>query len=308
MTINPEEDDLLEEYPVTYSIDSAILMHRDAHFGGKFDFMLDYYKNEGKGVCSDFDINSIEKLAKMESEMQQNIAAVLLSGAEAEQVSKARDAYKQLKELYTQPHKKNNYPLLIADLILSEEEYPEKEINAIVSEKGAIVPALIDLLRAENFNDPLFPGYGMAPSLAAKCLGLIADKRSLIALFETIGCQDFFEEDVVLEALKSIGEPAKEFLLKVLQGRPINQDNERAAIALVKFKDDPKVIQTALNFLKNPDIRKDIPLATYLTLICEGIEQTNFKEEFIALIEDPLTPKDLRFDMKAIVKGWKTKE
>ena len=74
------------------------------------------------------------------------------------------------------------------------------------------MPALIDLLRNEDFYDPLFPGYGEAPVLAAKCLGLIGDKRAIISLFEAIGEGDFFNEDIILDALHVIGNPARDFL------------------------------------------------------------------------------------------------
>ena len=61
-----EDDDFLEDFPIAYSIDNAILMHRDAHFGGDFDVMLDYYQKEGKGISKDFDIERIQELAQVQ--------------------------------------------------------------------------------------------------------------------------------------------------------------------------------------------------------------------------------------------------
>lgn len=304
MRFSDSENESYEDFPLSHAIDNAILMHRDAHFGGQFDIMLDYYQKGGKGIFADFDIQRIEELAEMEKEMKQNLAPLLLTGPEAEMVAQAKDAYKALRDLYDNPKLKGKAPLLIADLILSEEENPEKEIDAIISKKHEIVPALIDLLRSENFYNPLFPGYGLAPALAAKCLGLIGDKRSLISLFESIGESDFFDDNISLEALKAIGEPAKQFLLKVLHGRPLNEDNEKAAIALLQFRDDPEVVKECLHMLKDPEVRKDIALATYLILSCESLQDEEDREQFIALESDPSTPKELRQDFKTISKNW----
>lgn len=298
-----EEND--EELPLANAQDSAILMHRDVHFGGKFDVMLDYYINEGKGVNPDFDLERIHTLAKIEKETKKNLAPEILSGADAEKIAEAKNAYKKLRSLYDHPKSATKNMLLIADLILSEDLEPQKEIEAIVQEKSAIVPALIELLRSEEYYDPLFPGYGLAPSLAAQCLGLIGDKRAIVSLFEAMKQGDFFDEDVDLAALKAIGNPAKEFLLKVLHGRPINEDNERAAIALIAFKDDEQVSKTCLEMLKDLQIRKNIPLSTYLILACEGLQKHEDREAFKNLSKEENTPKMLVQDILAIAKNWK---
>lgn len=297
------EDEDIESFPMISELDRAILMHRDAHFGGQFPIMLDYYKNSGKGVNPDFDFERILELQLMEQGMKQNLAALLLSGSDAEKVGRSKDAYKKLRNIYESESKTTKFPRLIADLILSEEENPTKEIEAVVSEKGAIVPLLIDLLRSEDFHDSLFPGYGLAPALAAQCLGLIGDKRAIISLFESLGSEDFFNDDLALVALKQIGEPAKAFLLKVLHARPITADNESAAMALIQFKDDPEVGTTCLEALKNLDLKQHLPLATYLVLACEGINQTQ-KQELLKLSKDPTTPNSLRRDIEIISKEW----
>lgn len=293
-----------ENIPLTDSIDQAILMHRDAHFAGSFDLMLDYYKMPNKGVLLDFDIDKIIALAEMERQMGTNLAALILSGADAEKVAKAKASYKKLRALYENPTKDKKYALLIADLILSEEEEPEKEIEAIVKENGAIVRSLIELLKAEEFHDPLMPGYGKAPLLAAKCLGLIGDKRAIISLFETIGEGDFFDENIALDALKAIGEPAKEFLLNVVKSHPINFDNERAAIGLIQFKDDIKVAECCFTMLQEKDVRKNFTLATYLVMACEHLNKTPYKQEFIKMGQDESLDKMLRLDIQNIIKEW----
>lgn len=305
MIHDPEETHYEEGLPLADAIDVSILMHRDAHFGGKFDVMLDYYQKEGKGVNPEFSIERIEILNELEKKSGQNIAPLLLTGPDAERVAHAREAYRKLRKLYestkTAQHK---YPQLIADLILSEEEEPAAEINAIVAEKGAIVPALMDLIRSEDFHDALFPGYGFAPSLAMKCLGLIGDKRSIITLFESIGESDFFEESLAIDALHLIGNPAKEFLLRVLHARPLTYDNERAAMALLQFKDDPEVSKTCLKMLKEIDLRRDNLLATHLILVCEGLSGDTQRQEFLALANTPNIPSSLRKDMLTIAETW----
>lgn len=294
-----------EEIPLADSLNNAILMHRDAHFSGDFDAMIDYYKKGGKGTSPDFEIDKIMQLAALEKQMNQNLAGIFLSGPEAEQVAEAKNAYKALRALYEMNDPNKRYARLIADLILAEEENPEQEIAAIVKEKAAIVRPLIDLLQAENFYDPLFPGYGQAPFLAAKCLGLIGDKRAIISLFESTSSGDFFDESIALAALKAIGPPAKEFLLKVLHGKPLNEDNERAAIALIQFKEDPEVAAFCFQMLQDPEVIKDLPLSTYLIMACEDLNKTPFKDAFITLSQDEKIPKILRQDMTAIANSWK---
>lgn len=306
MNFNPEE---LAGYSLTDANDNAILMHRDAHFGGKFDIMIDYYEREGKGIQPEFELSRIKELDLYEKQSRQNLAGMLLTGPEAERVALAKDAYKKLKELYSESKNDTSkkYPCLIADLILSEDEEPENEMSAIVAEKKPIVSALLNLIHSENYYDPLFPGYGLAPALAAKCLGQIGDNRAITSLFELIGNEEFFNEDVAIDALKHIGEPAKKFLLTVLHGKPITYDNERAAIALVQFKDDPEVAKTCFQMLQELDLKKHTLLGTYLTLACEGLKDPSDRRQLMALGKADTTPSMLKQDIKTISKAWEKK-
>lgn len=297
----PEEE---FDLPLTNLIDATILMHRDVHFGGIFDFMIDYYQKEGKGTNPEFTLARIRELAEMEKRMGHNLAAMMLGGADAEKIARAKQMYQSLRDLYETSGPLTKYPRLIADLILSEDELAENEIAAIVKEKSAIVPSLIELLRTEDLYDSLFPGYGMAPALAVQCLGKIGDKRAIISLFESIGESDLFNEEIALEALRHIGAPAKEFLLRVLQGRPLNVDNERAAIALVQFKQDSEVSAACFKMLQDPEVRKDLSLSTYLVLACEGLVDPVFQKEFLNLADASSTAPSLRADMKEIAKAW----
>lgn len=305
-----EQPPEMQETPLIDAMDHLILMHRDVHFGGDFETMTEYYQKGGKGAVPDFDELRIRELSFLEQQLKQNLAALVLSGEEAERVALAKNAYKALRSLYEGQANfkpiKASYPRLVADLVLSEDEEPEAEIAAIVAEQAAIVPSLITLLRSEDLHDPLFPGYGLAPRLATECLKRIGDKRAIISLFETIGDSDFFNEDLALDALKAIGEPAKTFLLKPLHARPFTYDNERAAIALSRFKDDPEVAIACFTMLKQLDLKKDAVFANYLVLACEGLKGSPYQAEFIALAEASATPSALRQDIKAIAKMWKS--
>ncbi len=294
-----------EEYHLADATDVAILMHRDAHFSGSFEIMLEYYEKGGKGVYPEFELEKILALRDMENAMQENLAAVMLTGADAEKVARSKKAYKDLRQLYEIENPVSPYPKKIADLILTEDEEAVAEIAAIVAEKSGIVPDLLELIQSPDFQDPLFPGYGLAPLLAIKCLGQIGDKRAIISLFESIGQSDFFDDDVALEALKAIGEPAKQFLLTVVKGKPYNVDNEKAAIALMAFKEDPEVTKTCLKLLQDPEVMKDPALAIYLILVCEGLQEAAQQEAFKALAADPKTPKILQRDFQAVIKAWK---
>lgn len=305
MQIN-DEDEELEFSPLSIenAEDRMILMHRDAHFGGNFEQMLSYYKSGGKGVNPEIEIKRIQELAQIERETQRNLASQLLSSIDIEQIKTIRNVYIALRELYELPKSQNQYPRLLADLILSEEENPITEIDAIVAEKSKIVPELLVLLNSDNFANPLFPGYGQAPGLAARCLARIGDRRAMISLFEAIGESDVLAEEHLLDGLKAIGEPAKQFLLKVLQGKPIDRDNERAAIALVSFKDDPEVASTALKMLCDPAAFADAFFANYLILICEGLQKREERERFALLTKEPAFPSHLTFDHAYIEKQW----
>ncbi|MCE5317392.1 MAG: hypothetical protein LLG04_08515 [Parachlamydia sp.] len=294
-----------EEYPLKDAVDLQIIMHREAHFGGQFDVMLDYYKQGRKGVQPEFEPNRIQELSDIEKGLQENLATLFLSGSDAEKVARSREMYKELRSLYESNRPEMRIPRLIADLILSEDPEAIAEIAALSKERISALSALIQLIRSEDLHDPLFPGYGFAPNLAIKCLGDIGDKRAIITLFESIGTGDFFDDNLALDALKVIGEPAKAFLLKVLHGKPLTEDNEKAAIALLAFKDDPEVSSTSLKLLQDSTVRKDPVLSTYLALACEGLKEEAERAAYRSLASDSATSKTLRLDMETVVKQWK---
>ncbi len=294
----------IEQFPLIDAIDHSILMHRDAHFDGKFAFMLDYYQKEGKGVQEEIDIKRIEELASLEEQLKENLTALYLSSSETEKIAHSREAYQKLKAILQTKKEKNIIPYLIADLILSEDENPSEIIQEICAQKEKMVTPLIDLLRSEQFYDPLFPGYGFAPFLAAQSLGQIGDKRAIISLFEALGTGDFFSDEQIIKALKAIGQPAKEFLLHVIHGKPITEDNEKAAIALISFKDDEEVANFAFDMLQQADIQKDPCLPTYLVLISAGLKDPIRRQAFKVMSKNEKLNRTLKEDMKAVLKEW----
>lgn len=107
-----------------------------------------------------------------------------------------------------------------------------------------------------------------------------------------------------MDALKTIGKPAKEFLLKVLHGHPITSDNEQAALALLRFKDDNEVSTACLKMLQELDLNKQAPLATYLVLACEGLASSQEQNALQSIAAKDSTPKILKQDIAAVSKAW----
>lgn len=298
-----EEDYSEEEDYLTDEMDHEILMHRDAHFGGDFTAMLDYYLEDKVGANPDLDIERIKYLAQVEEELGKDLAPLMLTGPEAERVAKARRAYQQLKALY-EMGEENSRPQLIANLILSEEEEPEEEVEAIVALGSSVVPELIHILESDDSYDPLFPGYGYAPYLAVLCIERLQDPSAIIPLFEMLGRESVFGEEIVLDAFHAIGEPAKQFLLKQLQSRPLTEDNTRAGFGLAAFPQDEEVARVALNQLKDTEVWKNTILSAYLVCHCESLKEPLHREEFLALASQPDFPGELKAEIKRMAKEW----
>ena len=90
----------MNETPLISNIDNLILKHREAHFAGQFPIMIEYYKSEGKGCRQELPLERIEELAKIEEEAGENLAALYLTGADAEEIALSQKAYKELRNLY----------------------------------------------------------------------------------------------------------------------------------------------------------------------------------------------------------------
>jgi hypothetical protein len=301
-------DDVDEEYAdlcLTDELDREILMHRDSHFGGLFPVMMEYYEGEGKGVNPEFTMDRLQFLADQEVSMGQNLAPLVLSGPDAERIGRARQAYKALRDVYDEVDEEDNPAKLMADLLLSEEEVPEQEIERVVAVGAPIVPALLQVLSSHEYTDPLFPGYGKASHLAAICLGQIGDARAVSPLFELLGRGDFELDEEIIYAFQDIGEPSKTFLIRQVKSRPLRPDNERAAMALTAFSTDAEVAVAALEQLKDQAVLKKTALATYLVLACEGLKDTSDARMFAEMADDASIPADLRYEMHTIIKSWR---
>jgi hypothetical protein len=309
-SFSEEEQDSTEHFEedesvLTDEIDHWILMHRDAHFGGDFNEMLHYYTSEESiGIHPDFDFERIEYLADIEKEMGQNLAPLILTGTEAEAVAQARHAYVALKQIYETDHPDDPNPRLLADLILSEEEDPEQEIEAIVARGAALLPALFAIVQTDTFYNPLFPGYGYAPYLAIQCIGKIKDPSGIIPLFESLHQEGIFDEMITVDALVEIGNPAKDFLMKILGSRPLTQDHTAAAFALSGFAHNPQIAFFCFQQLKDPQVQNQPLLRLYLVNNCERLKNTPYREEFVAMAQNGHLPSDMRGEMRTLIDEW----
>lgn len=288
---------------LTDAIDHEILMHRDAHFGGKFSLMIDYYQNEGKGAHPEFGVSRIEALQGIEEECGENLAELVLGDTEKTEVLRSREKYVMLRAVYEQ---KDTPPLAvaIADLILTEEEEPTQEIAALIALGQEAVPALISLLKNPDFYSPLFPGYGEAPALAARCLGLIGDERAILPLFDAMGEIDFFVEEALLQALVSMGEKGQRFLLNTVQKLPITADNERAAIALLGFPESEEIARVCLKMLEGNSLSYRSVFAAYLAMGCHALKNREEQKRFTLLSQKEGLPLDLKHEMDVIIQKW----
>jgi HEAT repeat protein len=290
-------------FPLIDKTDHDIFMHKDVHFGGSFLVMIDYYKNQGKGIQSEFDLDRIEELYHFEEQSHQNLSDLLLTEEEKELVKTAKDKYFSLRELYQIPSA--SLPQKIADLILTEDPEATKEIQALCKLGDPAIPLLLDLLKQDEFFDPLYPGYGLAPAHAATCLGKMRATQAIGPLFEALSKAEFFTEEAILAALFHIGAPAKLFLLNILQKKPINRDNENAAIALLSFKDDPMIVERCFELLQDPALFSHPALFTYLLLVCDSLTEPLQRAQLKKLSEHPNLPSDLKEELH-FLNQWKS--
>ncbi|MBY0530307.1 MAG: hypothetical protein K2P51_09025 [Rhabdochlamydiaceae bacterium] len=297
----------MDSFPLEDPVDFEIIKHRDAHFGGSFSIMRDYYEKEGKGIQPEFELFRIDALEKLEQESQQNLFESLSEG-EKEEVERAKQKYLSLRQIYENPQSAGTLVQAIADLILSEEDDPSQEIAAVVLFGEKAVGSLVSLIKNDDFYNPLFPGYGEAPALAARALGLIGDERAIIPLFHALGKQDFFTEEAILEALRVLGENAQEFLVNTLIRMPITKENEHAAIALAGFKEDVHIARACLHMLQQEQTLQKPTFAAYLVLCCPALKAPKEQEAFIALSQHPHLSRDLKYEMDIVISKWRKEE
>ena len=288
-------------YSLTDKIDHDILMHKDAHFSGSFPLMIDYYENNGKGVIEEFALERILELFHIEQENKTFLSEEILTDDEKKEVIQAKIKYDSLKKVYDLPpgpaHK-------VADLIFSEDFEASEEIESLLGYPDSI-PLLIQLIKDDNFYNPLFPGYGFAPLHAIEALGLLKAKEAIIPLFESLSKTEFFGEESTIYSLFQIGAPAKEFLLEALQTLPISKDNENAAIALLPFKEDPIVPSTCLKLLELPEVQAKPMFFTYLLLTCEDLQNIDEQKKLIEISKLPHLTKENKEELDWIISHFK---
>jgi hypothetical protein len=289
------------DLPLLDEIDLEILMHRDAHFGGNFNIMIEYYENEGVGTVYDFDIDRIIELRDIQEELGEDLSAKLLPLPIFEEIQRSKNLYQSLREIYETNAK---IPKLITDLILSEDEEPLTEIKAIIDEGENMVDPLIDLLNSVDFYNPLFPGYGRTPAFAAVCLDKIGNPKAIPHLFQALGGENLDLEEVFVASLVSFGDKAKEFLLKKLAGTPLNKDNMNAAMALAFFPLDENIAKAALSMLQDDSHLTNETFAPYLICLCEALQTPEDRKLFEELTKRSIYPKDLALDGQTILHSW----
>lgn len=292
-----------EHYPLSDELDNEVIMHRNAHFGGKFDIMLEYYSQEGKGAHPDITLDKIEELLHKEHEMQEDIGMLLLSEAENEKVEESKAKYQQLRSIYNVKNSKTPLPALIADLILTENPEPEEEIQALVEHGEAAVAFLHDIMKSDELYDPLFPGYGYAPIHAAECLGKIGSHSSIRILFEQIGTGTFANEEAVFHGLKCIGKKAESFLWDIIKSRPIRPDTEKAVIAILEFPHHEETAKAFLEMLQEEGVKAYPSLMLYLIFGCEDLKDKKLREQFASLKSN--IPVEFHQDMDVVIRNWK---
>jgi len=289
------------DIPLLNAIDLEIIMHRDTHFGGSFTVMREYYEKDKIGVMPDFELSRIEELDALEGSLGENLSEKVLPPGLEEEVARSKNLYLSLRNAYDTPLP---IPKALSDLILAEEEDPKKEIKKVVSFGKEIVPALLDLLNAVDFYNPLFPGYGRAPILGAQCLAKIKNVDAIPHLFHALGQENFFVDEAFISALVSFGEPAKEYLLRQLQKRPFSKQTEHAAIVLSSFPLDEEIAIVALFELSQKEVLERENLASYLICASEGLKKEHDRQTFLTLANLDTTPASLKSEFQLISRTW----
>jgi hypothetical protein len=255
--------DELSNLPLFEEEDILCLMHRDAHFSGSFPAMIEYYSNpDAKGVLESINVEKIDLLENIQKGIKSDLAPLLISGADAEKVALSRQMYKELSAVAEKDPSSSEG--MLASAILSEDD-----IETLV-EKAPIAlfekpKSLLLLACSEHFCDPLFPGYGLAATLAIHLLGKMKYEPAIAELFQLIGRRDFFTESAILQTLHAIGPAAKKFAMNRLASFPVTADHERAALLLIEFLPDEEIENLFSKVLADKRVTSE-RLKGYLTL------------------------------------------
>lgn len=286
---------IAENYLVSEEM-RTILLHRETHFSGSFPAMIAYYKKGKKGVQEEILLKDIKTLAKEEDLLGKNIAPLLLTGAEAEKIKAIKAFSEELHALASTSDPSLSLARAISALILSEKEKPTREINAVVSFKETALQPLCDMLFSEKLNDPLFPGYGLAPQYAIEALGKMKKAAAIEPLFLYAHTQGRFF-DAVQKAFIRIGTPACTFLKNVASSNQTDTIRCLALSFLLGF--GKKLAPFFFSLLKN---NKGNPSIAHLCALgLEGLGDKD-KAECLALMENNSFSPELVAEIKVSVK------
>jgi len=285
--------------PLLDTIDLEILMHKDAHFGGSYEVMIDYYKEDGLGVQEEFDIERIKELAAFDKEGY--LSEEILPELAKNDVIFSKDLYKKLRDCYEQDEE-----LLqkLSDLILTESYDPIEEIEALSNFHQRAVKPLLEIIIQDHFYNSLNPGYGKAPINAALTLKKIGDPKAIPYLFNALG-KSFTVDEVLIDTLISFGPAGEEFLQNRLKGTPYTKDNYLAAMALSSFPIRDETAKLALSLLEEPSTFSKGSYSSYLICICEGLESEEDRMKFAHVANTSGLKKNLADEMKMILSFWK---
>lgn len=292
-------------FPVIDEIDRGILMHRDAHFGGNFLIMIDYYEEEGKGVQEEFPLYRIKELEGIEREWKENLAAIFLSGADMEKVVLARKSYQEFKAIYASVETKSSPMYLVADLILSEEEEPSQAIEAIVQQGEKMVPFLMSALQNPNTYDPLFPGYGKSAEPLLMALKAFSSPTLLKPLFMLLSERHIELEEHLHSLLRKIGKPAEIFLIDIIKSMPVTNDSYDAAVALLSFA-SPMAAEVAIDLLKNWKNKSSShdDFIIQLIYLCEHLSGED-RSKLQKISTSDYWSQEVKEEMEWILSRWK---
>ncbi len=289
----------MNDIPFLNTIDLEILMHKDAHFGGSFDVMIEYYQSDGIGVQEDFDIERIQELASFDN--TSHLSAEVLPELAINDVLFSKELYKKFRHCY-----EGDDLLLkkLADLILTESWDPKEEIDALAAFNERAIKPLVEILTQDHFYNPLNPGYGRAPINIALTLKKIGSHEAIPYLFQALG-KSFSIDEILIQTLISFGHKGEDFLRARLAATPYTKDNYFAAMALSSFPTSPETAKLALSLIS---LKESIPHSayfSYLICICEGLEADSDRKIFIELSKNDQLSKDISSEMALIASFWK---
>nr|MCH9812127.1 hypothetical protein [bacterium] len=269
-------------------------------FGGSFPVMIEYYESDKVGVQEDFEISRIKELAAFDKDG--HLSADMLPEIAKNEVIFAKELYKKFRDCYEES---DDLPKKLADLILTEEYEPQREIEALSSFTKRAVKPLVEILQQDHFYNPINPGYGVAPIHAALSLKKIGNKDAIPHLFNALG-KSFSVDEIIIDTLISFGSAAEEFLSDRLKGIPYTKDNYLAALALSSFPVKDETAELALHLLSKKETYDHPSYVSYLICICEGLENEAEREKFCKIAESKNIPEPIKNEMKVVLGFWKS--